>query len=475
MTTSTTNAAARSEGNRGGDTRRVASRRCSAMTRTARMARIMVLSAAMLALWSTAASAQEAACPDGSEGNPWIGVHAFHCPGGTCSAVRLYVAAGDGQYTELRTTDLPVPIDRSAQAVSYEFSAEPWLRGIDSGGPAAGVLEEGDTLVAVNGYLITSSRGGRELGTLPLDADARLTVRRDDRLVEVTLRPIRHCELPLAMTGNTMLRLPYDRLGYSDRWNYTVSRDGTIGASFRCDDCSFTVSGDGDLTWDNPQLLELVAVEQGGPADLAGLLPGDVLLEINGLDLTTDVAADLLLNPDAGTTLDLLFDRDGQQLQANLTITLVEESRDPREDFVVYRDKTWGDAFSGFFGDWLTNDAKVDLRPEFTVTMSGDSWGPSAYGSVFSWCDDCTWTAAPDFGWQMAEYPVVASVTEGGPAARAGLQPGDVLTHVDGRDLRTQEGGSAFINLRTGDEVEIRFLRDGEEQTATLVAGEMGD
>ncbi len=58
-------------------------------------------------------------------------MHAFHCPGGTCSAIRLYVVGGDGNYAELRATDLPTRIDASAQAVSYEFSAEPWLRGID--------------------------------------------------------------------------------------------------------------------------------------------------------------------------------------------------------------------------------------------------------------------------------------------------------------------------------------------------------
>jgi len=43
----------------------------------------------------------------------------------------LYVVGGDGNYAELRATDLPTRIDASAQAVSYEFSAEPWLRGID--------------------------------------------------------------------------------------------------------------------------------------------------------------------------------------------------------------------------------------------------------------------------------------------------------------------------------------------------------
>ncbi len=442
--------------------------------RIARLARIAILGVAMLAVWSNPASAQEAACPDGSEGTPWIGIHAFHCPGGTCSAVRLYfvnIATGDGRVAaELYGTAVG---DTAQAAARYEFSAEPWLRGIDSGGPAAGVLEEGDVLVAVNGYLITSSRGGRELGTLPLDADARLTVRRNDRLVEVTLRPIRRCELPLAMTGNTMLRLPYDRLDYSDRWDYTVPRDGTIGASFRCDDCSFTVSGDGDLTWDNPQLLELVAVEQGGPADLAGLLPGDVLLEINGLDLTTDVAADLLLNPDAGTTLDLQVDRDGRQFDTALTIHFVDADRDPREDFVVYRDKAWGNALSGFLSGWLSKDTSFEFRPEFAMVMSGDSWGPSVYGAVFNWCDDCTWTAGFAFGWDMSEYPEIESISEGGAAEAAGLRVGDILTHVDGHDLKTEAGGSAFINLRTGDEVEIRFLRDGGEQTATLVAGEV--
>ena len=436
-----------------------------------RQAKAALLVTVLALFWSPGAWAQGGGCEDGSDGSPWIGVHAFHCPGGTCDVSKMYyVGSVSESGAAIRTLEVPADAEGTV-AAWYEFSTEPWLRGIDSGGPGAGILEEGDVLVAVNGYLITSSRGGRELSTLPTDQDATLTLRRNDRLVEVSLQPTRRCDMPMSLSGNTKLKFLYDGGAYTE---LPVGREGAFGASFECDGCSFSLSTTGELSWDNPQELEIATVELGGPADLAGLQPGDTLLEINGAGLDTDLGARLLLNPDAGTVLDLYFERDGELIEAELVTSPTVGLIDPREQFVVYREKAWGAALADFFTGWASGGS-IELKPEFAMVMSGDSWAPSVYGAVFSWCDECSWTAAPNFGWEMSEYPTVESVTDGGAADDAGLRVGDVLTHVDGKDLKTEAGGLAFINLRTDEEVEIRFVRDGREQRATLVAGEVMD
>src|SRR5690606_28692420 len=64
---------------------------------------------------------------------------------------------------------------------------------------------------------------------------------------------------------------------------------------------------------------------------------------------------------------------------------------------------------------------------------------------------------------------VVGSVEEGSPAARTGLQAGDVIVAVDGRDI----SGSADLRNRiglkpVGSEAEIAWLRDGEHHTARI-------
>jgi len=67
---------------------------------------------------------------------------------------------------------------------------------------------------------------------------------------------------------------------------------------------------------------------------------------------------------------------------------------------------------------------------------------------------------------------VVVSVTAAGPAYRAGVVDGDIITAIDGRDLRGSHLPAAIENLRgkTGTEVAVTFEHeDGEVTTFTLV------
>ncbi len=63
-------------------------------------------------------------------------------------------------------------------------------------------------------------------------------------------------------------------------------------------------------------------------------------------------------------------------------------------------------------------------------------------------------------------------VQQGTAAADAGLQPGDVIIAVDGAPTRTNADVSdAIAKRKPGDKVEIRYLRDGKEQTASVTLG----
>lgn len=64
--------------------------------------------------------------------------------------------------------------------------------------------------------------------------------------------------------------------------------------------------------------------------------------------------------------------------------------------------------------------------------------------------------------------PTILGVTPCSPAHEAGLQPGDVLARVNGRDVRE---GPPFPESEPGTGYHIEFLRDGRPRETTLVVG----
>ena len=75
---------------------------------------------------------------------------------------------------------------------------------------------------------------------------------------------------------------------------------------------------------------------------------------------------------------------------------------------------------------------------------------------------------AAQLGLDQAAGVLVMEVGDGTPAAKAGLQPGDVIVRLDDKPIDTVE--DLFGELRQGDRVTLTLIRDGREQqrTATL-------
>jgi hypothetical protein len=68
--------------------------------------------------------------------------------------------------------------------------------------------------------------------------------------------------------------------------------------------------------------------------------------------------------------------------------------------------------------------------------------------------------------WEFGTLPEIYYVDPGGPAGRAGLQIGDVLTHIDNISLLTEDGGRRFGALAPGQRVRWTYLRGGTSRTA---------
>jgi S1-C subfamily serine protease len=69
----------------------------------------------------------------------------------------------------------------------------------------------------------------------------------------------------------------------------------------------------------------------------------------------------------------------------------------------------------------------------------------------------------------------VISVYEGSPAARGGLRPGDVITNVDGKTVRSASDlTAAMFRYHPGDRVDLKWIDENgstHSDSLTLVAG----
>ena len=80
--------------------------------------------------------------------------------------------------------------------------------------------------------------------------------------------------------------------------------------------------------------------------------------------------------------------------------------------------------------------------------------------------------SARTMGLAKGQGIAVRSVYVHGPAALAGLLPGDVITHFDDVPAAaTRSGMKRIAHAQPGEKVEVRFLRGGQVGTATITIG----
>ncbi len=89
--------------------------------------------------------------------------------------------------------------------------------------------------------------------------------------------------------------------------------------------------------------------------------------------------------------------------------------------------------------------------------------------------DGCTIKAPKSGGpleWRFDNPPKVRAVEPGSPAEEAGIEPGDRITHVDGLEIDSEDGGKRFSSIKPGETVEVKVRRNGTEKVIKLQATE---
>lgn len=85
---------------------------------------------------------------------------------------------------------------------------------------------------------------------------------------------------------------------------------------------------------------------------------------------------------------------------------------------------------------------------------------------------DVTPEIAESFGLSRKDGALIAAVVQGGPADRAGLRPGDILTSVNGQPiLDTTALLNSIAQLKPGAEAKVTVSRKGKAVELTIVVG----
>jgi membrane-associated protease RseP (regulator of RpoE activity) len=218
----------------------------------------------------------------------------------------------------------------------------------------------------------------------------------------------------------------------------------------------------GDVTTARAQELRLPAVagaivnsvQKNSAAAKAGIEKGDAIMEFDGVRVRSSAELRRLIRETpSGRTVEMKIVRDGKTrvLSAKL------EASDNHFNF-NYNFKT---PAPEFFTEILPSPG----AHRATLGISGD---------------DLTPQLAQYFGVKQGNGVLIAEVTQGGAADKAGLKAGDVIVQVDGKSISGVEELRATLNDNfTGDtrKVSLTIVRDHHEQTinADLTRSPTGD
>jgi len=210
-----------------------------------------------------------------------------------------------------------------------------------------------------------------------------------------------------------------------------------------------------------PRGVLIDEVRPDSPADKGGMKRGDVVVEFDGEHVRSARQFSRLVQESTpGRSVTATVVRDGQR--RDLQITPSENDR--RGDVMI----------SGDFGDYWREFGRDlgrlgDHLPSFDFNFDFDLPGLMSGRRLGISVNELTNQLAEHFG--VKDGVLVTSVTEGTPAARAGLKAGDVITSINGQRVESREDlmrglRDADRDARSGSfDVTIGFVRDKKESS----------
>ncbi len=230
-----------------------------------------------------------------------------------------------------------------------------------------------------------------------------------------------------------------------------------------------------DTQPDQPEGAKVTGVEAGMPAAKAGVKEGDVIVEFDGERVRgRDHLTRLVRETPAGRVVKMTVLREGKRIALSVTPERGSEQ--------AYRFEIPAPEFREGPQTSPNRPYFVPPNPEFGFRAMPPypfSLDPHIVPRMWRSTGWRLGIGVQDLTPQLREYfgtkdgVLISSVTNASPASHAGLKAGDVITAIDGRDVKSASDVRYALNdKRAGDQVKVTIVRDHKPQTIVVTAGE---
>lgn len=210
-----------------------------------------------------------------------------------------------------------------------------------------------------------------------------------------------------------------------------------------------------------PRGVAVGRVVKDSPAERAGLRKDDLILRFNGEEVTGARKLNRLISEVAPDhTVRLTISREGREQEINVTLAKREDF--PRS-FQMTLPQEGLDRLNNDLGRLGTELGRLGNVP----MLNGDefSFAFSSNRRIGVGTSALTKQLAEYFGVAGGRGVLVTSVSENGPAAKAGLKAGDVITAVDGNVIEKVSDLMRELNRKREGEITLTVVRDKSQRT----------
>jgi membrane-associated protease RseP (regulator of RpoE activity) len=214
-------------------------------------------------------------------------------------------------------------------------------------------------------------------------------------------------------------------------------------------------------------------VVKDSPAEKAGLRKDDVILRIDGENITSVRKLNRIvseLSPDQSVRVTV--SRGGAEQELTATIGkrnhpgFAGGAMSPNNYFKLFRERPQARSWK-FEGPFPGGSDFFDKNGDLTFAL-----GASRRIGVSTM--QLSKQLADYFGITSGKGVLVTSVTDDGPAAKAGVRAGDVITAIDGEEVDSPGDISRAINRKKDGDVSLTIIRNKTQQTIRVTPREGG-